>query len=196
MALGCHRASLVLGRPGLPAAGPGQAACPRGVRSSSRVQSIPRHSHFARPPMRRFREPAECLAAPLSDHRRACNRFPAILTSPVRPCDGFASLPNASPPLTVLFDPALDFALARAIDSPPFSLRPSAHATVSRACRMPRRPLPSFSIQHSISRLPANSQWIAESVIASPTRKSEVQRQSTSVFRSEVTRTPVFDTMS
>lgn len=47
------------------------------------------------------------------DHRRACNRFPAILTSPVRPCDGFASLPNASPPLTVLFDPALDFALAR-----------------------------------------------------------------------------------
>lgn len=44
------------------------------------------------------------------DHRRACNRFPAILTSPVRPCDGFASLPNASPPLTVLFDPALDFA--------------------------------------------------------------------------------------
>lgn len=47
------------------------------------------------------------------DHRRACNRFPAILTSPVRPCDGFASLPNASPPLTVLFDPALDLALAR-----------------------------------------------------------------------------------
>ena len=47
------------------------------------------------------------------DHRRACNRFPAILTSPVRPCDGFASLPNASPPLAVLFDPALDFALAR-----------------------------------------------------------------------------------
>ena len=50
---------------------------------------------------------------PSLNHRRACNRFPAILTSPVRPCDGFASLPNASPPLTVLFDPALDFALAR-----------------------------------------------------------------------------------
>ena len=74
MALGCHRASLVLGRRGAP----------------------------ARPP-----------ALEVSDHRRACNRFSAIFTSPVRPCDGFASLSNSSPPLAVLFNPALDLALAR-----------------------------------------------------------------------------------
>lgn len=81
MALGCHRASLVLGRRGVPA--------------------VPSWAP-ARPP-----------ALEVSDHRRACNRFPAILTSPVRPCDGFASLPDASPPLAVLFDPTYDFALAR-----------------------------------------------------------------------------------